>query len=190
MIGRFNLATADAEADDAKVRVRGLGVMISTPDRQECRMAMIDPPFFTVSTPEAFHALQLSSQSKEPDAMAKFAGANPEFKAFAAWAKSAPWTGSYAEERYNSLDSFIFIDSSGNDHAVRWSLAPTGRWSRSRPRSLRSAGLTSSKTRLPSASRAARCAGRCWSLSPTPAIRPRTPARRGRKTVAASRLAR
>ena len=57
--------------------------------------------------------------------MAKFADANPEFKAFAAWAKSAPWTGSWAEDRYNSLDSFIFTDSSGNDHAVRWSLAPT-----------------------------------------------------------------
>jgi catalase len=125
VIGRFNLATADAEADDAKVRVRGLGVMVSTPDGQEWRMAMIDPPFFTVSTPEAFHALQLASQSKEPDAMAKFAEANPEFKAFAAWAKSAPWTGSWAEDRYNSLDSFIFTDSSGNDHAVRWSLAPT-----------------------------------------------------------------
>jgi catalase len=125
VIGRFNLATPDAEADDAKVRVRGMGLMISTPDGQEWRMAMIDPPFFTVSTPEAFHALQIASASKEPDAMAKFAGANPEFKAFAAWAKSAPWTGSYAEEPYNSLDSFIFTDGSGNDHAVRWSLAPT-----------------------------------------------------------------
>jgi catalase len=125
VIGRFNLATADAEADDAKVRVRGLGVVVSTPDGQEWRMAMIDPPFFTVSTPEAFHALQLASQSEEPDAMAKFADANPEFKAFAAWAKSAPWTGSWAEDRYNSLDSFVFTDSSGNDHAVRWSLAPT-----------------------------------------------------------------
>ena len=125
VIGRFNLATPNPNADDAKVRVRGLGVMISTPDGQEWRMAMIDPPFFAVSTPEAFHELQIASASKEPDAMAKFADANPEFKAFAAWAKSAPWTGSYAEEPYNSLNSFIFTDSSGNDHAVRWSLAPT-----------------------------------------------------------------
>ena len=125
VIGRFNLATPDPNADDAKVRVRGLGVMISTPDGQAWRMAMIDPPFFQVSTPEAFHALQIASASNEPDAMAKFAAANPEFAAFAAWAKSAPWTGSYAEERYNSLDSFILTDGSGSDRAVRWSLAPT-----------------------------------------------------------------
>src|SRR5262249_32842007 len=94
------------------------------PDRQEWRMAMIDPPFFPVATPAAFHALQLAAASKEPDAMAKFVQAHPEFAAFGAWAGSAPWTGSYAEERYNSLNRFIFTDSSGNDHAVRWSLAP------------------------------------------------------------------
>ena len=124
VVGRFNLGTPNPNADDAKERVRGLGLMISTPDGQEWRMALIDPPFFPVSTPEAFHDLQLASTSKEPDAMAKFAGAHPEFTAFGAWATKAPWTGSYAEERFNSLNSFIFTDASGNDHAVRWSLAP------------------------------------------------------------------
>jgi catalase len=85
---------------------------------------MIDPPFFPVATVEAFRELQIASASKEPDAMAKFAQAHPEIAAFGGWAKSAPWTGSYAEEPYNSLNSFIFTDGSGNDHAVRWSLTP------------------------------------------------------------------
>ena len=44
--------------------------------------------------------------------------------AFGAWAKSAPWTGSYAEERFNSLNSFVFADSSGAEKTVRWSLLP------------------------------------------------------------------
>jgi len=123
-LGRFNLATPDPNADDSKARVRGMGLMISTPDGQQWRMAMIDPPFFPVATVEAFHDLQLASASKEPDAIPKFAQAHPEFAAFGGWAKSAPWTGSYAEEPYNSLNSFIFIDSSGNDHAARWSLIP------------------------------------------------------------------
>jgi catalase len=124
VIGRFNLGTPNPDADDSKERVRGLGVMISTPDGQEWRMAMIDPPFFPVASPEAFRALQIASASKEPDAMAKFAAAHPEIAAFGGWAKSAPWTGSYAEEPYNGLNSFIFTDSAGNDHAVRWSLTP------------------------------------------------------------------
>ena len=80
MVGRFNLGTPDPNAEDAKVRVRGLGVMISTPDGQQWRMAMINAPIFPVSTPDGFHALQLASASTEPDAMAKFAGAHPEIR--------------------------------------------------------------------------------------------------------------
>ena len=72
-------------------------------------MAMIDPPFFQAlrATLGGFSAaLQIASASKEPDAMAKFAAAHPEIAAFGGWAKSAPWTGSYAEEPYNGLNSF------------------------------------------------------------------------------------
>ncbi|MGB6175441.1 MAG: catalase family peroxidase [Methylocella sp.] len=123
-LGRFNLATADPNAPDATVRVRGMGLRISTPDRQEWRTAMIDPPFFPVSTPQAFYEHLVASASKDPNAMKTFAGVHPEIAAFGAWAKSAPWTGSYAEERYNSLNSFILIDNSGAEHAVRWSLLP------------------------------------------------------------------
>lgn len=123
-LGRFNLATPNPAAPDATVRVRGLGLRISTPDGQQWRMAMIDPPVFPVATPQAFYALLLASASKDPNAMKTFAGAHPEIAAFGAWAKSAPWTASYAEERFNSLDSFVFVDNSGAEHTVRWSLLP------------------------------------------------------------------
>jgi catalase len=85
---------------------------------------MIDPPVFPVSTPRAFYQLLLASKSKNPNAMKTFAGAHPEIAAFGAWAKNAPWTGSYAEERFNSLDSFVFTEGSGAEHTVRWSLLP------------------------------------------------------------------
>ena len=42
VLGRFNLATPDPNAADATVRVRGLGLSITTPDGQEWRSAMID----------------------------------------------------------------------------------------------------------------------------------------------------
>jgi catalase len=124
VIGRFNLATADPNAPDATVRVRGLGTQISTPDGQEWRSAMIDPPVFTVSTPQAFYELLRASGSKDPNALKAFAAAYPEFAKFGDWAKNAPWTGSYAEERFNSLNSFVFVDGSGAEHVVRWSLLP------------------------------------------------------------------
>jgi catalase len=124
MVGRFNLATTDPNAADAMVRVRGLGIQITTPDGEQWRSAMIDAPIFAVSTPQAFYELLTSSGSKDPNAMKKFIGEHPEFLAFAGWAKTAPWTSSYAEERYNSLNSFLFVDGSGAKHPIRWSLVP------------------------------------------------------------------
>jgi catalase len=123
-LGRFNLGTPSPDAADATVRVRGMGLRIATPNGQEWRTAMINPPFFAVSTPQAFRAMLLAEASKDPNAMKAFTAANPEFASFAAWARSAPWTASYAEQRYNSLDSFIFTDDFGVKHAARWSLIP------------------------------------------------------------------
>lgn len=124
VLGRFNLATANANAADASERVRGMGLQIATPDGQVWRSAMIDAPMFAVSTPQGFYDLLVASGSKDPNAMKEFASAHPEFAGFAAWAGTAPWTESYAEERYNSLNSFIFTDASGKQSAVRWSLIP------------------------------------------------------------------
>jgi len=123
-LGRFNLGTPNPEATDATVRVRGMGLRIMPPNGQEWRMAMINAPVFAASTPEGFHELLLAAGSKDPNAMKVFAGAHPEFASFGAWAKNGPWTGSYAEDRFNGLNAFIFTDSSGADHAVRWSLLP------------------------------------------------------------------
>jgi len=123
VLGRFNLGTANPTAPDATVRVRGLGLRITTPDGQEWRSAMINAPIFPVSTPQTFYEL-LRAESKGPDAVASFAAAHPEFAPFGDWAKNGPWTGSYAEERYNSLNSFVFVDGSGAEHVVRWSLLP------------------------------------------------------------------
>src|SRR5580658_8474154 len=94
VVGRFNLGTPDPKAADAMVRVRGLGIRITTPDGQEWRSAMIDAPIFPVSTPQDFYDLQMASRSKDPDAMKKFIAAHPEFLTFLGWAKSAPWTAS------------------------------------------------------------------------------------------------
>jgi catalase len=123
-LGRFNLATVNPDAADATVRVRGMGLQISTPDGQEWRTAMINAPVFAVSTPRAFYELLLAAGNKDPNAMKAFAAANPEFAGFGAWAKGGAWTGSYAEERFNGLNAFVFVDNAGAKQAVRWSLLP------------------------------------------------------------------
>src|SRR6202034_4816592 len=82
-------------------------------------------PFFPVATPQALYGLVVASGSKESDAMKTFAAAHPELGHFGAWAQSAPWTGSYAEEPYNSLNSFAFTSATGATNVVRWSLLPS-----------------------------------------------------------------
>jgi catalase len=121
LLGRFNLGTTEPNVKDATVRVRGLGIRISTPDGQEWRSAMINAPVFPVSTPEIFYELL---RAEATNAVPAFAAAHPEFAPFGDWATNGPWTGSYAEERFNSLNSFVFVDSSGAEHVVRWSLLP------------------------------------------------------------------
>ena len=123
-LGRLNLGTPDANAADGSVRVRGMGLQISAPGGEVWRTAMINAPIFAVSTPQAFYQLLLVSGSKDPKAMPAFAAEHPEIGGFVGWAKNGPWTGSYAEERFNSLDSFIFEDTKGTSHAVRWSFVP------------------------------------------------------------------
>lgn len=123
VLGRFNLATPDPDAADPTVRVRGIGVQIAAPGGV-WRMALIDPPVFAVSTPQGFHELLEASKSNNPDAMKGFVGAHPEFAAFGEWATKAPWTASYAEVTFNSLNAFIFTDAAGSRNAVRWSLRP------------------------------------------------------------------
>jgi catalase len=124
VLGRFNLGTPEPLVADASVRVRGMGLEIATQGGAIWRAALINAPVFPVSTPEAFYALLRTSASKEPNAMAGFAAAHPEIATFGAWAKSPDWTASYAEEPYNSLNAFLFVDGAGAEHAARWSLRP------------------------------------------------------------------
>jgi catalase len=124
VLGRFNLGTPNPDAPDSTVRVRGIGLQISTPGGQVWRSAMINAPVFPAPTPQVFHELLLAAGSKDPNAMKAYAGAHPEIATFGAWEKNAPWTGSYAEDRFNSLNAFIFVEPSGAEHAVRWSLLP------------------------------------------------------------------
>jgi catalase len=98
-VGRFNLASADISEPDAKPRARALSLQILTPGGSEWRTGMITAPSFSVSTPDAFYALLQASASKEAGGMRDFAAAHPEIARFGAWARSAPWTGNYAEER-------------------------------------------------------------------------------------------
>jgi catalase len=130
VIGRFAIGVGDPMTPDAAGRVRSMAVRIVAPDGQEWRAGMNNIPVFPVATPEAFYDLTVASDvvsatgKPDPQAIKRFASTHPEFTAFATWAGSAPWTASYADQAYNSLNAFRFVDAHGVAREVRWSMQP------------------------------------------------------------------
>jgi catalase len=125
VVGRFNLAGPDPTAGDDTGRVRGLSIQVKGPGGAEWRSGMIIAPFFPVATPDAFYALLTASGSKDSGAMPAFIAAHPEFGPFGNWAKTAPWTPSYAQNQFNGLNAFNAVAADGTVRSVRWSAVPT-----------------------------------------------------------------
>jgi catalase len=124
VIGRFNIGGSDPHEPDAMAQLRGFSTSITTPDGQEWRSAMIDAPIFAAPTGQAFYQFLTAAGSKDPSAFKIYSAAHPEILTFIGWVKSHPRTESWAEDQFNSLNSFILTDASGAKHAVRWSFVP------------------------------------------------------------------
>src|SRR5258708_11835119 len=126
--GRLAIAVGDPDAPDATGRVRSMAVRIVAPNGEEWRSGMNDIPLLAVSTPRAFYELTLAQDidaatgKPNPAALQSFISAHPESLPFFEWAKTAPWTTSYADQTYNSLNGFRFVDAAGESHLVRWSM--------------------------------------------------------------------
>ncbi|HYZ31277.1 MAG TPA: catalase, partial [Crenalkalicoccus sp.] len=131
VVGRFAIATGDPQAPEATGRVRSMAIRVTAPDGQEWRSGMNNPPVFAVSTPQAFYEQAVAARvdpgtgKPDPQALQRFVAAHLETAAYNQWARTAPWTASYAEESYNSLNAFRFVDAAGVHRAVRWSMRTT-----------------------------------------------------------------
>jgi catalase len=128
--GRFAIAVGNPVASDLMGRVKSMAIRITAPDGEEWRSGMNNSPVFVVSNAADFYALtqtqeiDATTHKPNPDATAKFFATHPQTQAFNNWARTAPWTGSWADQTYNSLDAFRFIDAKGDSHLVRWSMVP------------------------------------------------------------------
>ncbi len=128
--GRMSIGGGDPYGLDAQARVRSMALVLTADDGQEWRMAMNSFPFFAVDSVEGFHAQMLASRpdpatgKPDPAKMAAFLTEHPEAAKFQAWAKSAPWSDSWANTTYNGINAFRFDDAEGGSRFVRWSMVP------------------------------------------------------------------
>jgi catalase len=130
ILGRLSIGGGDPHGADAKARVRSVALLLKTDDGQEWRTAMNSFPFFVVATTQGFQAQNIASApdpatgKPDPAKMAAFLKQYPEAQKFLAWAKSAPWSNSWANTQFNGVNSFWFTNAQGQRRAVRWSLRP------------------------------------------------------------------
>lgn len=130
VLGRMSIGGGDPHGVDAQARVRSMALLLRSDDGQQWRMAMNSFPFFVVATAQGFHAQTLASRpdpatgKPDPARMAAFVAQYPEARKFLAWAKSAPWSNSWGNTRYNGVNAFRFIAADGHEQAVRWSMRP------------------------------------------------------------------
>jgi catalase len=135
VVGRFSIPVGNPYAPDSSVPIRSMALRFTLANGQQWRTGMNSMPVFPVSTPQAFYE-QLKAQQPDPATgkpdprkLAAFFASHPETAAFRTWAKTARPSASYAGERYNSLNTFLFVDAQGRIQPVRWGMVPMGQMS-------------------------------------------------------------
>jgi len=130
VLGRLSIGGGDPHGADGNARVRSIALQLVSDDGQQWRMAMNSFPFFAVPTPEAFFE-QTRAQvpdpatgKPDPQKMAALLARYPSARAFQQWARTAPWTDSWANTTFNSVNSFWFTNAQGQKRAVRWRWQP------------------------------------------------------------------
>jgi len=134
VIGRLAIAGGNPHAPDYGVPVRSFALEFRLPKGEQWRSGMNALPFFNVSTPQGFYALQVATRpdpatgKPNPQKVAEFLTHYPEAKPFFQWAKNHVLAASWAEEQYNSLNAFRFTNAENQSQYVRWSLVPHTPW--------------------------------------------------------------
>ena len=130
VIGRFALAGGLPMMPDGPGAVRSLALEFQLADGQQWRTGMNDIPVFPLKDPQAFYE-QLAAGKPDPKtgkpdpaALQAFLSAHPETAKALGLIKAQPFSSGFANAAYNSLNAFLFIDSSGGRHPVRWSMVP------------------------------------------------------------------
>lgn len=126
--GRFAVGSPNPYGKDPEAGVRSMALRLQPADAQEWRMAINDTPGLAVSTPQDFYDNALASApdpatgKPDPAKMRAFLARHPETVAFKARMMAKPMASGFANDSYNSINGFLFVDPDGKRHLVRWSM--------------------------------------------------------------------
>jgi catalase len=128
--GRLAEASPDPYLPDSHQKVRSMALRLTPSHGGEWRTGMNDTPGMAVSTPAAFFQLGRLSRpdhrTGKPDAagLKAFLAEHPETVAYNARAAAKPLSSSFANDTYNGINGFYFVDRDGARRLVRWRMQP------------------------------------------------------------------
>ncbi len=120
---RFSNGSGDPSHPDSAQDPRGMAIKMYLPDDSRTDIVAVSTPLFPVSTPDEFVAL-LRAQAT-PWRLPLFLATHPGvLRRLPAMAPSLRPPESYAAIPYHGLHAFKWIDSSGGERHVRYTLLP------------------------------------------------------------------
>lgn len=128
--GRFAFAGGMPFIPDAPTLVRSLALQFNPRGGEEWRTAMIDIPVFPFANVQAFYDQMIASVpdqqtgKPDPEKMKTFAATHPEFGSAIAIVSKRAVSSGFANDTYNGLDTFLFVNKAGVAIPVRWSAVP------------------------------------------------------------------
>ena len=130
VVGRLAIPGGNPYAPDGSVPIRSMALRFALANGQQWRTGMNSMPVFVVATPQAFYEQTVASRpdpatgKPDPAKVGAFFASHPETAPFLAWVKTAKPSASFATERYDGLNAFVFVDAAGHRQPVRWRMLP------------------------------------------------------------------
>jgi catalase len=128
--GRLAIPGPVPTASDGSSPIRSMALLFMLHDGEQWRTGMNTSPVFAVRTPREFYQQLVAahpdpaSGKPDPAKLQAFYAANPDTQPFRQWVKLNPPSSSFANAAYYSINAFRFVDATGHEHAVRWSMVP------------------------------------------------------------------
>ncbi len=125
---RFSDATGVPNIADGSdlANPHGMAIKFHLPDGSETDMVLNSIKFFPVSNSADFRDMLLAAAASPPNAakptkLDQFAATHPSVpRAFA----TVQTPGSFADEEYNGINAFVFVNNEGERRAVRYIMTP------------------------------------------------------------------
>jgi catalase len=125
---RFSDSTGIPNVPDGSglANPHGMAIKYHLPDGSDTDMVINSLKFFPVSSGADFRDLLLAlaaspADASKPTKLDEFVASHPAVPAALA---TATTPGSFADEEYHGIDAFVFVNKSGERHAVRYLMVP------------------------------------------------------------------